>query len=311
MKLSEKRYSPKVLLGRDGNSLMTLIAIILIMFVMMAFIKAIWYFRFPPAEAPLLFSKNIMAWFVMPASFESVIQKPWTIITHMFIHDNVWKVFANMLWLWSFGYIMRELTGDRKIIPVFIYGSIAGALAFLLSYNLIGSLQELKPQSIYLGASAGVMAVAVSTTMISPGYRIFPMIGGGLPLWALTALFLITDLATISISDTGHLLAHIAGGVMGFLFIFLLRMGYDWSEWMNRFFDWAGNLFNPNKPRRGYNIREELFYHSEIPPYTKTPHVTQQRIDEILDKIGQFGYSQLTDEEKDLLKRAGDEGVSP
>jgi hypothetical protein len=35
--------------------------------------------------------------------------------------------------------------------------------------------------------------------------------------------------------------------------------------------------------------------------------VTQQRIDEILDKINQQGYRFLTDEEKDILKRAADE----
>lgn len=308
MKLSERRYSQKVLLGQQGNSLITLIAISLIMFVMFAFIKAIWYFRFPPADAPLLFNKNIMAWFVMPAGFEAFLQKPWTLITHMFIHDNIWKVFANMLWLWSFGYIMRELTGDRRIIPVFIYGSLAGAVAFLLSYNLIDSLQEGQAQAIYMGASAGVMAIAIATTMISPGYRIFPMIGGGIPLWAFTSLFLIIDLATISISDTGNLIAHIAGAVMGFFFIFLLRMGYDWSEWMNNFFDWAGNLFNPDKPRKGSNIKEELFYQSDVEPFKKTPHVTQQRVDEILDKINQRGYSHLTEEEKDILKRASEEG---
>ena len=48
------------------------------------------------------------------------------------------------------------------------------------------------------------MAIAIATTIISPGYRIFPMIGGGIPLWALTAFYMISDLATISFSDTGN-----------------------------------------------------------------------------------------------------------
>jgi membrane associated rhomboid family serine protease len=308
MNLSERKYRQKILLGRQGNALMTLIAISLVMFVMVAFMKAIWYFRFPKEEAPLLFNKNVLGWFVLPASFESLVQRPWTVLTHMFVHDNVWKVLANMLWLWSFGYIMQELTGNRKLIPVFIYGSLAGALTFVLLFNTLGSLQELRPQAVYMGASAGVMAVAVSTTLISPNYRIFPMIGGGIPLWALTVLFVITDLATVSVSDTGNLLTHVAGGLMGFLFIVFLRMGYDWSEWMNRFFDWVGNLFNPDRPRKGANIRKELFYRSHVTPYTKTPHITQQRVDEILDKISVEGYSHLTEEEKEILKRASEEG---
>jgi len=37
--------------------------------------------------------------------------------------------------------------------------------------------------------------------------------------------------------------------------------------------------------------------------------VTQQRIDEILDKINQKGYHFLTDEEKELLKRASEEDL--
>jgi hypothetical protein len=42
-----------------------------------------------------------------------------------------------------------------------------------------------------------------------------------------------------------------------------------------------------------------------VPPYTKTAtNVTQQRIDDILDKINQKGYNSLTQEEKDILSRA-------
>ena len=67
MKLSERRYSQKILLGRQGNALISLIAITLVTFVLFAFIKAIWYFRFPKDEAPLLFERNVMNWFVLPA----------------------------------------------------------------------------------------------------------------------------------------------------------------------------------------------------------------------------------------------------
>ena len=68
MKLSERRYSQKVLLGKQGNALFTLIAITLVVFVLFAFLKAIWYFRFPKDEAPLLFTRNIFNWLTLPAS---------------------------------------------------------------------------------------------------------------------------------------------------------------------------------------------------------------------------------------------------
>ena len=286
---------------------MMLIAICLIMFVGLAFMKAVWYFRFPKEIAPSLFTKNVLGWFTLPADGERMLNRPWTIITHMFAHDNIWKVFSNMLWLWCFGYIMQDLTGNKKIVPIFIYGGLAGGIAFMLAYNFIPSLHTQLPYASAIGASSGVMALAVATTMVSPKYKIFPMIGGGIPLWALTALYVISDLATVSISDTGNLVAHLAGAFAGFLFIVFLRRGYDCSEWMSNFFDWVNNLFNPDKPKKGKDIKEELFYKSSSAPYKKTSNITQQRVDEILDKINQKGYNFLTDDEKELLKRASKE----
>ena len=315
MTYSEKKYKPtgsdgqKISLGDTGNTLMMLIAICLIMFVGLAFMKAVWYFRFPKEVAPVLFDKNVMSLFVLPADFNNMMSRPWTIISHMFVHDNIWKVFSNMLWLWCFGYIMQDGGGNKKIIPIFIYGALGGAISFTLAYNFLPSLQAQMPFANALGASAGVMALAIATTMSSPGYRIFPMIGGGIPLWVLTAFYIISDLATISFSDTGNLIAHIAGAITGFLFIFFLRKGFDGGRWMNNFFDWGNNLFNPDKPKKGKDIKEELFYKSSATPYTKTPNLTRQRVDEILDKINLHGYNSLTGEEKELLKRAGEEDI--
>ncbi|NOT49981.1 MAG: rhomboid family intramembrane serine protease [Chitinophagaceae bacterium] len=305
----EQQYKQKITLGSPGNALMILIAICLIVFVGLAFMKAIWYFKYPKEVALGFYYKNVLSWFVMPAEFDKMMSQPWSIITHMFVHDNFWKIFANMLWLWCFGYIMQDMTGNKKIIPVFVYGALGGAFAFMLAYNVLPSLQVQLPVANAMGASAGVMAVAIVTTMVSPGYRIFPMIKGGIPLWVLTILYVVSDLATISFSDTGYLIAHIAGAITGFLFIFFLRLGYDWSGWMNNFFDWVNNLFNPDKPGKGKNRKEELFYRSSKPPYKKTMNISQDRIDAILDKINQQGYSFLTDEEKELLKRASKEDM--
>lgn len=306
MNYSEQKYRKKILLGQSNNYLMILIAICLILFVGLAFIKAVWFFKYPKEVALANYYSDVLTWFVLPADLNSMLSKPWTIITHMFVHDNVWKVFANMLWLWCFGYIMQDMTGNKKIIPVFIYGSLGGAIAFMLAFNLLPSLHAQLPVASAVGASAGVMAVAIVTTMISPGYRIFPMIAGGVPLWALTALYIISDLATISFSDTGYLISHLAGAFTGFLFVIFLRMGYDWSEWMNNFFDWVNNLFNPDKPKRGKSNKELLFYKSSTAPYKKTTNITQERVDEILDKIHQQGYQFLSEEEKEILKKASD-----
>ncbi len=303
---TEERYQKKITLGASNNALITLIGICLILFCGFQFMKAVWYFKYPKEVALGFYYKNVLSWFMLPADADNMMSQPWSIITHMFIHDSFWRILANMLWLWCFGYIMQDMTGNKKIIPVFIYGSLGGALAFMLAYNLLPSLHSQIPTAYAIGASAGVMAIAIVTTLVAPKYRIFPLIKGGIPVWVLTILYIVSDLATISFSDTGHLIADLAGAVTGYLFVFFLRLGYDWSEWMNNFFDWIGNLFNPDKPKKGKNIKEELFYRSTTTPYTKTMNLSQERIDAILDKINQKGYSFLTDEEKELLKRAAE-----
>lgn len=298
---------------RSGNDLMLLMAICLIVFVGLAFVKAIWYFNNADDKvlARALFNNNVLGLFTLPADAGQLLKQPWTLLTSMFIHENndVWKVFPNMFWLWSFGYILQDLTGGKKIIPVFIYGALGGAVAFLLAYNLLSSLQSLRPYASLGSASCGVMAVAVVTTLVSPGYRLFPMLAGGIPLWAITVLYLITSFATVSVSDTGALITLAGAGVTGLLFFFSLRRGYDWSDWMNNFFEWITNLFNPDKPRKGKKLKEELFYRSIAEPYTKTPKLTQERVDAILDKINQFGYEALSEEEKEILARAGKEDI--
>ena len=56
------------------------------------------------------------------------------------------------------------------------------------------------------------------------------------------------------------------------------------------------------------NKKEEFFYNvSNTQPFKKIPNITQKRIDEILDKINQQGYRYLTNEEKEILKRAAEE----
>ena len=307
MSYYEKEYKRRLSLNRDGNALVMLISINLVVFVLFKLIYVFYFFMFEKQAAELHYLNDFTKNIALPANFHELFRKPWTLITHFFYHESVWHIISNMLWLWAFGYIMQDLTGSRKLIPVFIYGGIAGALAFLLAFNFIPAFRG--QSAVALGASAGVMAVAVATTIIAPAYRIFPMLNGGIPLWVLTMIFLVIDLATIPGFNSGGHIAHIGGALAGFLFIWLLRKGYDGSDWMNNLYEWVNNLFNPDKPKKGKKIREQLFYRSKTQPYKKTPNLTQQKIDEILDKISQKGYSHLTEEEKELLKRASQEDL--
>ena len=308
MGYQDREYQKRMSLAQSRHSLITLIAANLVLFVILAFVNATYALRYHESgEAARLFQQNVVSIFSLPAQFSKLATHPWTLITHMFVHVDVWHIIGNMLWLWTFGYILQDLTGNRKIIPVYLYGGLAGGIAFILAYNFLPALQPQLPYATALGASAGVMAIAAAVTTIAPTYRLFPMLFGGIPVWVVTILYLVIDLVSIPKGNPGGHIAHLAGALTGFFFVFFFRRGYDWSAWLNQFFDWVSNLFNPDKPKRVKAMKQELFYKSKTKPFKKTPNITEQRVDEILDKINQKGYSALTEEEKELLKRAAKE----
>lgn len=302
----EDNYRKKMTLGQDGNALVQLVVINAVVFAILQFIHVI-YKSVDASTAELHFG-NIASYVMLPASLDKLSAHPWTVLTYMFADDSVWRFIGNMFWLWGFGYILQDLTGNRKLVPIYLYGGAAGATFFMLSYTLIPGLKGQIPFAELVGANTAIIAVAIAVTTVAPDYRIFPMINGGIPLWIFTVLYLIVNFSTISHGGAGEYIANLAGAGAGFFFIYQMRRGRDGSIWMNNLFDWANDLFNPNHKRKARSPKDEFYYKvSGTQPYKKIPNVTQQRIDEILDKINQQGYRFLTDEEKEILKRAADE----
>lgn len=291
----------KIRLGDDNNALMALIAINALLFVSFGLIQVIYYIS---QSTDTAFQYEILRWFVVPAKLASLATKPWTVLSYMFIHIGFIYTLINLVWLWVFGLIFQDLSGNSKIIPVYIYGGIAGAVFFVATSYAFPILRDQVDYSFMFGGNAGIMAVALATTTLSPDYRLFKMLNGGIPLWILTILYVIIDFT--GNGNAAQHLAHLGGGLIGFLFIVSLRQGYDWSLWMNNIFNWFTNLFNPDKPVRPESkIKEKIFYNTGgQKPFIKRPVITQQRIDEILDKINQKGYNHLSEEEKAILKKA-------
>ncbi|ULQ51428.1 rhomboid family intramembrane serine protease [Flavihumibacter fluvii] len=305
MNVQEEKSRSRILLGSDGNALVNLVIVNAVLFVLLKFIYVIYQLSDLNLNA---YYTNIFNWFILPANIDKLAFRPWTLVSFMFTHESVMHVIANLLWLWMFGYILQDLTGNRKLVPIYLLGGWAGAIVFVAVRYLVPGVPSNPETATLFGANASVMAVAIATTTVAPDYRIFPMINGGIPLWILTAIFVIVDFASISVSNSSHYLAHLAGGAMGFMFIYQMRRSRDWSLWINNFFEWVDNLFNPGKPSLRKKNKDSFFYKvSGQAPFKKYPHVTQQRIDQILDKINQEGYHLLTDEEKDILRRAANE----
>lgn len=297
----------RITLGQDGNALVNLFTINVIFFLLLLTIEVVYFF-FQTDKA--LFDAQVVQYFSMPAQLTKLSERPWTFFIYMFTHVRVMDILGNMLWLWAFGYILQELTGNKKLIPVYIYGGLMGALFFIVANYTIPPLKPFIAESSLMGASAATMAIAMATTALAPGYRFFRSLNGGIPIWVLTLVYVLIDLAGLSTMGAAYSFSHLGGAVAGLLFIYLLRKDIDGSIWMNNLYSWFIDLFNPNKRGRKAPVKEKVFYNTgNRAPYKKTSNITQQRVDEILDKINQQGYHFLTDEEKNILKRAAEEDL--
>ena len=298
-----------ILLGQHNNSLVLLIAINAIVFVIINFIKIA--FNLSNVEnVEGTFQTYVMEWLAFSADPNTAVTRPWTIFTYMFTHSQVWDLVISMLWLWAFGYILQTIAGNGLLAPVYLYGGFVGAVVFLATANLVPAFRELAAGQLALQtAGTAVMAVAVAATTYAPTYRIFPMLNGGIPLWVITLVFVLLNYAQLASDGAPSAAAHLGAGVMGFIFIKQYMKGRDWSLWMHQAFDFVLHAFDPERRKPKKVIQPEpaslrLHYKAEKKPSHSKPHITEARINELLDKISEKGIQSLTDDEREYLQRA-------
>ncbi len=101
--------------------------------------------------------------------------RPWTIITSIFLHGNIWHLLFNMITLYFFGRYLCVLLGAGKFLTVFFIGGILGNILYLL----LG-----EPFSVAIGASGAVFALGGVLAVMRPKLRVFVFpIPAPLPLW--------------------------------------------------------------------------------------------------------------------------------
>jgi membrane associated rhomboid family serine protease len=100
-----------------------------------------------------------------------VLKEPWTVFTYFFIHIELFHLLFNMMFLFWFGIIIQDFIGSDRIVKLFIWGGLSGAVAYLLLVNSF-SYFILKGPTYLNGASAGVFAIVVAAATIKPTYRI-------------------------------------------------------------------------------------------------------------------------------------------
>jgi membrane associated rhomboid family serine protease len=296
-KIRQRRF----FLGQEDNAVFILIAFNIAFFILLFFIQVVYESFQVKGQA---FENNVLSWFTMPLNFQKLMTRPWTLLTYQFTHIKFLTFLGHLFWLWVFGNIMQDLTGNYKIIPLYIYGGLCAALVHLTAASIFPNLVATAP--FLYNATYPILAIAVATTTLAPDFRFYPMINGGIPIWIITLVYALLSLFNTGTPTLVNVLPILTAGFFGFLFINQLHKGNDWSIGFNQFFSWLSNMFNPNKTQAKNNFKAQLFYKTNKAPFKKTPQVTQKRIDEILDKINTQGYHFLTTEEKNILKRAAE-----
>jgi membrane associated rhomboid family serine protease len=212
-----------------------------------------------------------------------VFQRPWTLVTYMFLHGGFMHLFFNMIGLFFFGPRLESRLGGRDFLLIYMLSGVAGAL---LSFVFM-------PESAVVGASGAVLGVLAAYARIWPEERIY--IWGILPV---TARVMVIGLAVFSVvfSRSGGNTAHFAhlGGLAG---------GWLFMIWRERRRKPTWGVKQPSAVRSalgGARSRRERWQSMKV----EDLHVINRtEAERILTKLREHGEGSLTMDEQQFLDR--------
>ena len=237
-------------------------------------------------------------WLMLPSSFSIFMTRFWTLFTYMFFHQGLSHIFFNMVWFYFFGNIFSQFLGSKRLVGTYILGGLSGGILFMiLSAFLPGPFGG----GFLLGASAGVMAVAVAAAVYSPNLPVNLMFIGSVRLkYVALTCFILTSLVDFS-SNTGGKISHIGGALFGLAFAMQYRKGNDLTRGITGIFDMFAGMAS-----RKAKSNVKVAYKRPVPDevYNERKVNDQKKVNDILDKISRSGYESLSKEEKDFLFNA-------
>src|SRR5690606_12869080 len=168
-----------------------------------------------------------LSYLMMPASLPRLATQPWSIFTYMFLHEGIFHILFNMLFLYWFGQLIHQFLGSRKLANLYILGGLAGALFYVLIYNISPYFNTSLNSSLMLGASAGVFAIVVGAATLSPNTTFHLILLGPVKIKYIAIFYVILSFANSAGANAGGELAHLGGALLGYLYIVQLRKGID------------------------------------------------------------------------------------
>jgi len=276
---------------RNGSSLTKLIYINIAVFILFTIVGVIGFLLNNQT-----ITESTINIFSVPSALNSLLLRPWTLATYMFVHKDIWHILFNMLWLYWFGKIFLEYLDQRKLVAVYLLGGLSGAVLYIFSFNVFPAFEGVVAESVAIGASASVMSVVIAIAAYVPDYSVQLFLFGRVKIkYMALAIFVFTSIMDFSVNSGGKL-AHIGGAFFGYFYTLNLRQGKDMGRSFNKMLDFFVTLFKPRKKMKVTHKKASNEYE-----YNKTKAEHQTRINTILDKISKGGYDSLTKEEKETL----------
>jgi len=138
------------------------------------------------------------------------LERPWTLVTNLFVHGGLWHLAANMITLYFFGRYLSMIVGEARFLIVYFIGGIIGNFFYI---------QLASSDAVAIGASGAVFAVAGALTLMAPKLRVFVFpIPAPLPLWvAVIGVFVILSFFP-NVAWQAHLGGLVLGLVAGYFF---------------------------------------------------------------------------------------------
>jgi hypothetical protein len=204
-----------------------------------------------------------------------------------------------MFALWIFGVELENLFGSRKFVFYYLMCGVGAGLLHVFGSPILEGIS-----APTIGASGAVYGVLIAFAMMFPNRYVF-LLFPPMPVKAkyLIAFYIVIEFMSVGSNNYVAHLAHLGGAFFGFVFIMLDRR-YNFN--IDRMFNSFKDLFSSSgssgttrfrKPRKSYrakNVEDAEFY--EINESKKNEdEVTEEVIDQILEKISRSGYQNLTE----------------
>lgn len=239
----------------------------------------------------------------VPASPMALLLRPWTLLTHMFVHQGFLHVLFNMVWLYFGGNIFLTFLDSRKLLSTYILGALGGAALFILAFNLFPVYSGMAGSAYALGASAGVLAILVAAATTAPDFIVRLILIGPVRLKYIAIVAVALDVIFIPDGNAGGHFGHLGGAAFGFLYAIQLKRGRDMTVDVLRPWFWL----KEHMPKRRKRIKVVHSKPRSDREFNERRATRQEEVDAILDKIKQAGYESLSKREKEVLFQASKE----